>query len=343
MIRTGRGTAGCFYSLTVPNAPNPCTANVLMRDDGSLNIQMGIVDIGQGAETAMCMMAAEFFTIPVETVSIHTADTGATPYDFGTLSSRLTFVGGRALLKACEELMAVLKDAAAKQLHTEPHRLYVEGGFLKDKYDPHKMLPIAAAAAISQYVFRKVPMGQGEYYPFNVPVDDSGKGEPSVSYNYHATVVDVEVDDETGVVRVKEIWSAVDCGKAINPNAVVGQCDGGTLQGIAWALGEDMYPYLTNNAGPAAEFDPNFRPRNLSDYPIPTTMDAPVIHSMYVESHDGEGPFGAKAAGEICANTAAPAIINAIYDAVGVRITELPATPDRVLKALREKREKEGA
>ena len=104
-----------------------------------------------------------------------------------------------------------------------------------------------------------------------------------------------------------------------------------------------MYPYCTHNAGPAPEFDPDFRPRNLSDSPLPTTMDAPEIHSMFVESHDGEGPYGAKAAGEICANTAAPAIVNAIHDAVGVWITELPATPDKVLRAIREKQEKEGA
>ena len=343
MIRKGRGIAGCMYSLSCPCLPNPCTANVLMREDGSLNIQMGIVDIGQGAQTALCMMAAEFFTIPVEKVRIYTADTHATPYDFGTLSSRLPFVGGRALLNACQQVMDVLKSAAAMQLHTLPERLYCEGGFLKDKYDPAKMLPIQAAAAISQFVCRKMPMGQGEYYPFNVPADENGCGEPSVSYYYHASVADVEVDDETGVVTVKEIWSAVDCGKAINPSAVVGQCDGGTLQGIGWALGEDMYPYCTHNDGPAPEFDPDFRPRNLSDYPLPTTMDAPEIHSMFVESHDGEGPYGAKAAGEICANTAAPAIVNAIHDAVGVWITELPATPDKVLRAIREKQEKEGA
>lgn len=341
MKRKGRGIGSCFYSLTVPGAPNPCGADVIMRDDGSINVSMGTVDIGQGSQTAIAAMVAEYFTIPIEQISVYVADTANTNYDFGTLSSRLTFVGGRAVLEACEKLMAILKDAAAKQLHTQPDRLYAEGGFLKDKYDNHKMLPIAAAAAISQFVFRVLPQAQGSYYPVNIPVDENGQGEPSVSYNYHVSVADVEVDDETGVVTIENIWSVVDCGTAINPSAVEGQCDGGTLMGIGSALGETMYPYLMGNDGPTADFDPDIRPRNLSDYPLRTTMDVKNIHSYFVESPDPEGPFGAKAAGEVCTNTAGPAIIDAIHQAVGVWITDLPATPERVLAAILEKKEKE--
>ena len=341
MKKKGRGIGSCIYSLTVPNAPNPCGADVIMRDDGSINVSLGIVDIGQGAQTTLAMMVSEYFTIPIEQIRVYVADTANTNYDFGTLSSRLTFTGGRAVLDACDKLMAILKDAAAKQLKTIPERLYAEGGFLKDKYDNHKMLPIPAAAAISQYVFRVLPQAQGSYYPVNVPIDENGQGEPSVSYNYHVTVADVEVDDETGVVTIEHIYSVVDCGKAINPTAVVGQCDGGTLMGVGGALGETMYPYLMGNDGPTADFQPDIRPRNLSDYPLNTTLDVKDINSYYVESIDPEGPYGAKATGEICTNTTAPAIIDAIHQAVGVWITELPATPDKVLAAILEKKAKE--
>ena len=336
MIKKGRGVAVCIYSLTVMNAPNPSSAYVVMREDGSINVQIGTVDIGQGSNTAIAMMVAEYMTIPVERVNVYSADTAATPYDFGTLSSRLTFVGGRAVLAACEQLLGVLKDAAAKHLGTRADRIYAEGGFLKDKYDIRKMLPIAAAASISQFAHRKLPMGMGEFYPFNIPVNAEGQGEPSESFYYHGTVADVEVDTETGVVEVKKIYAAVDCGKAINPGIVEGQVEGGAMQAVGWALREDMYPYGTGAAGAHEEFDPDFRPLNLSDYAIATTMDTPEIHAAYVETHDGEGPFGAKAAGEIAANSAAPAIINAIHDAVGVWVTDLPATPEKVLKLIRE-------
>lgn len=337
MIKKGKGIAGCMYSLTVMNAPNPCSAYVQMREDGSVNVQTGACDIGQGSNTALGMMVAEALSVPFENVHVYSADTAATPYDFGTLSSRVTYTGGRAVLAACEQVKGILFEAAAKELHTRVDRLYLEGGFIKDKYDGHKMLPVAAAAAISQFVHRKLPMGMGEFYPFNVPVDQNGHGEPSDSYYYHATVAEVEVDTDTGIVEVKKLYTAVDCGKAINPLVVEGQVEGGAVQALGWALREDMYPYGTGTKGEYEDFNPNFRPTNLSDYAIATTMDVPEIVGAYVESLEGEGPYGAKAAGEICANTAAPAIVNAIHDAVGIWITDLPATPEKVLRKLKEK------
>lgn len=339
MIKKGKGIAGCMYSLSVMNAPNPCSAYVQMREDGSVNIQTGACDIGQGSDTALAMIAAEALSVPVEKVTVYGADTAATPYDFGTLASRLTYTGGRAVLAACEQVLGVLFTAAARELNTRVDRLYVEQGFIKDKYDSYKKLPVAAAAAISQFKHRKLPIGIGEFYPFNVPVDGEGRGEPSDSYYYHATVAEVAVDTETGMVTVEKIYTSVDCGKAINPLIVEGQMEGGAVQAMGWALREDMYPYGTGNAGESPDFNPDFRPLNLSDYALATTMDVPEIIGKFVETNEGEGPYGAKAAGEICANTAAPAIINAIHKAVDIWITELPATPDKVLRKLKEKRE----
>ena len=336
MKKQGRGIAGCMYSLTVMNAPNPCSAYVQMREDGSVNVQTGCCDIGQGSTTVLSMMVAESLTVPIEKVSIYSADTSATPYDFGTLSSRVTYTGGRAILAACDQVKEILKEAAAKQLNTRTDRLSFESGMIVDRYDSNKKLPVAAAAAISQFAHRKLPMGMGEFYPFNIPVNAEGQGEPSDSYYFHATAVDVEVDTETGLVEVKDLYTAVDCGKALNPMIVEGQLEGGAMQAVGWALREDMYPYGTGAKEEGADFDPNYRPVNVSDYAIATTLDTPRIHGAIVETHEGEGPFGAKAAGEICANSAAPAIINAIHDAVGIWVSDLPATPEKVLKLLRE-------
>jgi CO/xanthine dehydrogenase Mo-binding subunit len=326
-----------MYSLSVMNAPNPCSAYVQMREDGSVNIQTGACDIGQGSDTALAMIAAEALSVPFEKVNVYSADTATTPYDFGTLSSRLTYTGGNAVLAACEQVKEILLTAAAKELRTKTNRLIIRGGMILDRYDSQKVLPVGAAAAISQFVHRKLPIGMGEFYPFNIPVDGDGHGEPADSFYYHATVADVAVDIDTGIVEVKKLYTSVDCGKAINPLVVEGQIEGGAVQAMGWALREDMYPYGTGNSGESEAFNPDFRPLNLSDYPIATTLDAPEIVSEYVETHDGEGPYGAKAAGEICANTAAPAIVNAIHDAVGIWITELPATPEKVLRLLKEK------
>ena len=342
MKKRGKGIAGCMYSLTVMNAPNPCSAYVQMREDGSVNVQTGACDIGQGSNTALGMMVAEALSVPFEKVNVYSADTAATPYDFGTLSSRVTYTGGRAVLAACDQVRDILFQAAAGELHTRVDRLYLEEGMIKDKYDSHKQLPVAAAAAISQFVRRKLPMGMGEFYPFNIPVDSDGHGEPSDSYYYHATVAEVEVGTETGEVEVKKLYTAVDCGKAINPLIVEGQVEGGAVQAMGWALREDMYPYATGSEAESEDFNPDFRPLNLSDYAIATTLDVPEIVGDYVETHEGEGPYGAKAAGEICANTAAPAIVNAIHDAVGIWITDLPATPDKVLRMLQEQERETG-
>lgn len=341
MKKYGRGIAGAMYSLTVMNAPNPCSAHVQMREDGSVNIQTGATDIGQGSNTVLSMMVAEFFTIPLEKVSILSADTSATPYDFGTLSSRVTFTGGRAVLKACEMVRDVLYEAAAHELRTKPDRLYMEDGFVIDKYDPKRRLPVGVCAAIAQFGLRKLPIGIGEFYPFNIPVDANGQGVPCDTYYYHSTVAEVEVDTETGVVDVKKMYAAVDCGKALNPDAVIGQNEGGALQAYGWALGEDVYPYMTSVDGVSSDFNSNLKPNDMSNYPIPTSIDAPEIQAAFIDNFEPEGPFGAKAAGEICANSGAPAIINAIHDAVGIWVMDLPATPDKVLRLIKEK-EREG-
>jgi CO/xanthine dehydrogenase Mo-binding subunit len=169
------------------------------------------------------------------------------------------------------------------------------------------------------------------------------QGETIAAFYYHATVAEVEVDTETGVAEVTKLYAAVDCGKAINPQLVEGQVQGGALQAVGWALREDGHPGLVDSSGPPQDYNPDFMPVDLESYAIATSMDMPEMHAGYVEVYDPEGPFGAKAAGEISANSGAPAVFNAIYDAVGIRLVDMPATPEKILWALQQKAEAEQA
>jgi len=339
--KTGKGVAGCIYSSTVPGFPNPCAVNMQMREDGTVVVQTGACDIGQGSTTVLTQMTAEALAIPYEQVTVYTADTGVTPYDFGTVSSRLTFTGGNAVIKAAAQVREVLFQAASAHLGVVPDNLILEDGMVRDKYDPERAMPIPAAARFAQFGLKKLAIGSAYYFPKSSAPDENMQGEPIASFYYHATVAEVEVDTETGVVEVSKVYAAVDCGKAINPSFVEGQVEGGAMQAIGWALREDSHPGLTSAEGPPTNYNPDFMPIDLESYAIATSMDMPEIHGSYVEIPEPEGPFGAKAAGEIVANTAAPAVFNAIYDAVGVRLFDMPASPEKVLRALQEKAEVE--
>jgi nicotinate dehydrogenase medium molybdopterin subunit len=335
--KRGKGIAGALYSMTPPGFPNPTAVNLQMREDGSVVVQIGIVDMGQGSTTVLTQMTAEAFTIPYEHVTVYTADTGTTPYDFGTVSSRGTFVGGKALLKAAEQVKAVLFEAAAMALGAHPDNLVLEGGFVVDRYDPDRRIPVGGAARTAHFGLKKLAIGSAFFYPKSMAPGENSQGDSIAAFYYHATVAEVEVDTETGVTEVTKLCAAVDCGRAINPSAVEGQVHGGSLQAVGWALREDGHPGLMDSGRPPTDYDPDFMPVDLEAYAIATSMDMPEMYGSYVEVPDPEGPWGAKAAGEICANSGAPAVFNAIYDAVGVRLFDMPATPEKVLWALREK------
>jgi CO/xanthine dehydrogenase Mo-binding subunit len=307
-----------------------------MKEDGSVVLQTGACDIGQGSNTVLGQMVAESLGIPFDTVTVYSADTERTPFDTGSVSSRLTFTAGRAVLAAVEEVKEILFATVARKLQVKAERLAIGEGVIYYLYDPEKVMTIADAAFEAHFVDRRLPMGKGEYYPQNIPVDEFGQGEPSDTYYYLATIAEVEVDTETGVVDVLKMYAAVDCGRAINPMMVEGQIQGGAMQAMGWALREDMYPLCTQVNGVHPEFNPDFRPDNFGDYAIATAKDIPEIYATWVEGIEPEGPFGAKAVGEITANSGAAAIVNAIYDATGVRIYDLPATPEKILRGIKE-------
>jgi CO/xanthine dehydrogenase FAD-binding subunit len=341
--KKGRGIAGAIYSMTPPGFPNPCAVNMQMREDGSVVVQIGVAEMGQGSTTVLTQMTAEALAVPYEHVTVYSPDTGTTPYDFGTVSSRGTFVGGNAVLKAAAQVKEVLFDAASVKLGVHRDNLVLESGFVRDAYDPERRMPIGEAARFAHFALKKLPIGCAYYYPKSSASGEGMQGESIAAFYYHATVAEVEVDTETGVAEVTKLYAAVDCGKAINPLLVEGQVEGGAVQAVGWALREDGHPGLIDSSGPPEHYNPDFMPVDLESYPIATAMDMPELHGSYVEVYDPEGPFGAKAAGEISANSGAPAVFNAIYDAVGVRLSDMPATPEKILWALQQKAEAEQA
>lgn len=336
--KTGWGIGATYYSATVPAAPNPYSLNLQMREDGSVVVQTGGCDIGQGSNTIIATFTAEALGIDLSQVTVYSADTGVTPYDFGTVSSRQTFAGGNAVLMACAQIKRILIDTASKKLEVPAERLVMAAGFIRDREVAEKVLPIAAAAAISIFEFRQMPIATATYYPDNAFPDHNLQGKPIATLCYHATIAQVAVDTETGVAQVLKLFPTVDAGKAINPAMLEGQIEGGALQGVAWALREDAFPGISPIGRPS-EFKPEFEPKDLANYPIATAMDLPEMQASFVEVPEKNGPYGAKAAGEVCAMTGAPAVLNAIYDAIGIRICEMPASPDKLLKALQSKQQ----
>ena len=354
-LRRGRGVACSHYVSGAANAINRSgrphsTVALEATPAGKLRLLTGAAEIGQGSDTMQAQIVAEVLGIDPAALEVVSADTARTPVDLGSYSSRVTFMAGNAALQAARSLRARLEAAAlssweegkeegagkaGKPGNSTPASVEFRGGAI---VAGGRSMPLAEAVrrALAAEGRPGAPalQVQGEYRP---PAEAQGgnfKGAgvgPSPAYSYSAQVAEVEVDEETGEVRVLKVWAAHDCGRALNPVTVEGQVIGSVWMGIGQALSESM------------EFLPPGLPANpgLLEYRVPTALDSPEIEPILVESLDPEGPFGAKEAGEGSLAAVIPAIANAIYDAVGVRLRELPFTPDRVLAAIRQKRARE--
>ncbi len=312
--------------------PMPMTSQVMvkMRPDGSVDVLIGSVDIGQGARTIVRQIAAQELGVPLEKVNVTAVDSDTSPLDTGTFASRVTHQTGNATILAAREARQVLFEVAAGQLGVKPEQLEAKDDKIVVRDFPEQAIPIADIAGRATWDERKIIAGRGAFGWPVAPVDpDTGQGEPLHTMAYGATVAEVEVDDETGWVKVLKLASAYDCGKAINPMLVEGQIDGGTAGGLGSALMEELHPYYPTL---------DHHPTGFFSYMIPTAKDLPELDAVVVEMGSRTGPYGAKGIGEMTANTQAPAIINAIHAAVGVWITDLPATSEKVLRALEAKR-----
>ena len=325
-IKRGKGISAVWYSTGMSGGGDPSQVVVKMRPDGSVDVLIGSVDIGQGARTIVRQIAAQELGVPLEKVNVTAVDSDTSPLDTGTFASRVTHQTGNATILAAREARQVLFEVAAGQLGVKPEQLEAKDDKIVVRDFPEQAIPIADVAGQATWNERKIIAGRGVFgWPVAAVDPDTGQGEPLHTMAYGATVAEVEVDTETGWVKVLKLASAYDCGKAINPMLVEGQIDGGAAGGLGSALMEELHPYYPTL---------DHYPTGFFSYMIPTAKDLPELDAVVVEMGSRTGPYGAKGIGEMTANTQAPAIINAIHDAVGVWITNLPATPEKVLRAL---------
>jgi len=331
MKKKGKGIACMYYPIGSTGKPNASGAYIKMHNDGTVVVSIGAVDEGQGSTTAMAQIVAEELGIDFDQIRMITADTELTPFDYGTGACRVTYVQGNAVKKTAEVVKKMLQAAAAAKLNVaNPDRLVLKGGkIMLDGFSERNML-ISEAAFYSERVLGKPVMAAESFTPATFPIDpETGHGRPYETYAFATQIAEVEVDTETGEVEVLKLIAVHDCGKAINPMFVEGQIEGGVVMGLGYALMEDLKEDGTNGGVINNSF---------VDYYLPTAADIPRELTVdYVEQVEKNGPFGAKGMAEPTQLPTAPAVINAIYDAIGVRIYDLPATPEKVLLALKQK------
>ncbi|MEE9494976.1 MAG: molybdopterin cofactor-binding domain-containing protein [Desulfobacterales bacterium] len=330
----GLGIASMIYTggASIGSGFNYSGATMQMNPDGTMQLLMGALDIGQGSNTILTQMAAEVMAVEPETIRLTTADTDTTFPCMGTFGSRVTYCGGKAVEEAANGLKKKVLENAAEMLEANPDDLEMKNKSIFVMGTPKKTVTYAEIGASSFYK-KKEPLVAHGYYngpevsPDFDPVTYKGYPAPALVFGTH--LAEVEVDPTTGKVEVLNFVAAHDLGRAINPLLVEGQIEGGAVQGIGWSLMEDVK--FENGE----ILNPNFH-----DYKMLTIKDIPKIIPLMIETIDPNGPFGAKGIGECAMVPTAPAIINAIYDAVGVRIKELPATSEKIFKGLKEKRSK---
>ena len=328
MKRRGRGIACMWYPIGFTVSANPSAATVKVNEDGTATVLTGTVETGQGSLTVLGQIAAEALGVATDDVHVVSADTDVTPMDTGAIASRTTYVTGNAIKLAAEKAKAILFEVAAPMLGVKPEQLEAKDRTIRVKGFPQRNLPIGEVANHAQAVKGQPAIGSASWNPPTVAMDpETGQGKPFSTYVYATQIAEVEVDDETGEVEVIRIVAAHDCGTAINPMLVEGQVEGGISMGIGFALQEEI---LFDAAG--RQINPN-----LTNYIMPTSLDMPQIEIDIVDSYDPTGPFGAKGVGEPTSVPTAAAILNAIHNAVGVRITSLPATAEKVLAAIKAK------
>ena len=317
-LRRGVGMAALWYGIGNTALPNPSTVRVGVRRDGSFVLFSGAVDIGQGATTVLAQIAADGLRVPVSSISVVSGDTDRTPDAGKTSASRQTFISGNAALRAAHELRDRLLTLAevGDDAHLEPGAdgLRIAAGSTSFVLELDRLTPDEEGCVL---------VGEGSYDPRTTPLDADGQGAPYETYAFGAQIAVVDVDVELGRTFVRHVVAAHDVGRAVNPTLVEGQIQGGVAQGIGMALMEEYVAGRTDN---------------LHDYLIPTIGDIPEIECLLIEDPEPAGPFGAKGVGEPALIATAPAIMSAIREAVGVRITRLPATPDRVRAAILAKR-----
>jgi CO/xanthine dehydrogenase Mo-binding subunit len=309
---------------------------LLLDRGGGATVFCGSTEIGQGSDSILAYIAAEVLGLEPTDIRVVTADTGLTPVDLGSYSSRVTLMSGNAALQAAERAREILATHAAAKLGVSPHYIAFADGRVFDISHPEAGMSFAEAVQLAEAAEGTVGT-VGSYTPPRSPGRYRGAGVgPSPAYSYSAAVAEVTVDPETGIITVPTIWMAHDVGQCINAAAVMGQVEGSVYMGLGEALMEEMaYRDVHGSVVPKIP--------SMLEYKSPTTLEMCDVVTYLIEDPDPNGPYGAKEVGQGPLLPVAPAIANAVYDAVGVRIDEVPITPEKVLRALKRKAKGEAA
>ncbi|MBN2032056.1 MAG: xanthine dehydrogenase family protein [Deltaproteobacteria bacterium] len=314
----GVGIGAMWYGIGNTGMQNPSTAQVEIDLDGAVTLYTGCADIGQGSTTVLAQIAAGTLGLAPDEIRMIVADTKLTTNAGATSASRQTYISGNAVRDAAAKLVDVLLTEAVDLMKVPKNSLAVEGGFVVYKGDTDRRIAFSKLAARARR--KGIPLRwQGYFDPVTSPLNpDTGHGEPYATYAYACHLAEVTVDITTGEVTVDRVVAAHDVGRAIHPEGVVGQICGGVAMGVGFALMEEFKPGVT---------------ASFKDYHIPTANDMPEVVPLIVESSEPTGPFGAKGVGEPALIPTAPAVLNALSDALGKRIYHLPANLERVLEA----------
>ncbi|PYQ10258.1 MAG: aldehyde oxidase, partial [Acidobacteria bacterium] len=290
---------------------------------GGVAVFCGSTDIGQGSDSVLAYVVAEELGIRPEDIRVVTADTDLTPVDLGSYSSRVTLMTGNAAIQAARRVRDQIFRAAAKKLEVPAGRLRAASRRVFDADDPSRSLAFADAVVLAESEFGTLG-SVGSYTPPRSVAKWKGAGVgPSPTYSYSACVVELSADRETGIVRIDKVWIAHDVGKSINPLLVIGQVEGSVYMGLGEVLMEEQAFRKGRHKIPS-----------MLEYKSPTTLEMPPVESILVETLDPEGPYGAKECGQGPLLPVIPAVANALFDALGIRIDEVPITPEKVLAAL---------
>ncbi len=330
--KRGVGMAAVNYPTGMNLGGDPSQALIHSTTTGTFVISLSSTDLGQGLKTVIAQIGAEALGLPFENVLVNTADSDTGPHCMGTFASRATHRVGNAVIAAALEARQAMLEVAGDELEVSPDDLETDGqGNIRVKGSPDRSINIVNLALAAHFKYGKTISGRGMFMKPKSDVDpETGAMDPDSTEAHACTVAEVEVDTETGEVTVLSLKSAYEIGCEVNPALVKGQITGGSFMGMAHALYETTAPYY-----PEMEH----RPNSFSEYVLPGPTELPVIESVVLEYPSSTGPFGVKGVGEMTANPPIPAIVNAINNALGVRITSLPVTPEKILKALDAKAE----
>ena len=323
--KRGRGVAACWYGIARTATVDRAGAWAEIDDGGTVKIVTGVTEIGEGILTVLAQIAAQETGTRPQDVTIGDNDTARSPEAAHAGATRQTYMIGNAVALASRQARAMLVDVLAKHWGVEGRTIHSAAGEIWAEGTNHKM-PMSEAVHIAKSR-GVVPVGSASFGTDTTGLDPvDGSGRPWQAYVFGCQVAEVEVDTLTGEVQVLGIWAVHDVGRVVNPRGVEGQIEGGIVQALGQGLMED---YQTVNGRATTP--------NLAKYILPTSLDVPHVTSVILEDPDPIGPLGVKGIGEPAMIPTIPAVMNAIYDAVGARITSLPATPEKVLEGIKNK------